>query len=154
MRVTFSNDDGSQFERWANEYGSVFKVTTGLGRSSVMLCDPKAVVHFYSKDDFIYSRLPFSKTIFQNLVSKIATAMSVSNVILQLGGNMLSAEFEDHRRWYDPLFCVPKNSFDLSRMRRAVAPAFSTAALRSVLGVFYDEAYKVFPAKIVPLRLR
>jgi len=46
---------GSIYEQWANEYGLVFGVPTTLGGNKiVLLCDPKAIAHFYAKETWTY----------------------------------------------------------------------------------------------------
>ncbi|KAM6495223.1 Cytochrome P450 [Amanita muscaria] len=101
------------FDRWISEYGYVFKVPTGLGTNRIVISDPKAVAHVYANDGFGYLRQNMPKTLSRALYDKS-------------GHSMVSADKEDHRR-----------------QRRALVPAFTNAALRESMSVFYDSAYKL-----------
>ncbi|KIL62637.1 hypothetical protein M378DRAFT_108174 [Amanita muscaria Koide BX008] len=78
----FENDFGLRLEKWANEYGSVYKLPIGLGRSHVILCDPKAITHFHAKDGFTYLRHPFLKAVLE----------------MFLGHSMVTTDKDDHKR--------------------------------------------------------
>ncbi|KAJ8077591.1 hypothetical protein PM082_002023 [Marasmius tenuissimus] len=77
-----SEDVGKIYENWAEEYGSVYKVPTIFGREKIMILDPKAISHFYSKETFVYVGTPLSK----RFISRI------------FGKGLLWAEGESHRR--------------------------------------------------------
>lgn len=49
-------DDVSLYENWASQYGSVFQIPAPFGSRKVVLCDPKAVAHFYSLETIVYGR--------------------------------------------------------------------------------------------------
>ncbi|KAG2127115.1 cytochrome P450 [Suillus clintonianus] len=49
------------YERWAVEYGPVYRVPIALGESRVILWDPKAVSHFFARDTASYEQTPFNK---------------------------------------------------------------------------------------------
>lgn len=78
----FENDFGLRLEKWANEYGSVYRLPIGLGRSHVILCDPKAITHFHAKDGFTYLRHPFLKAVLE----------------MFLGHSMVTTDKDDHKR--------------------------------------------------------
>lgn len=48
--VQESKDGSPIFEKWAEEYGSVFRMPVAMGGNQLVLCDPKAISHFYSKE--------------------------------------------------------------------------------------------------------
>jgi len=56
------------YEEWAEQYGAVFRTPIALGRTRVVLCDPKAIQHFYSKGTYGYIRNSMSKLLIKNLV--------------------------------------------------------------------------------------
>ena len=55
-KINESNDPGSLYEAWEKQYGSVYAVPSTIGMSKVMLCDPKAVAHFYQYETSRYER--------------------------------------------------------------------------------------------------
>ncbi|KAH7927044.1 cytochrome P450 [Leucogyrophana mollusca] len=77
-----SGDAGAMYEQWAEEYGLVYKVPAALGKSRVVLCDPKAVAHFYARETFGYVLTPLSK-------------MAIEAIV---GRGLLWAQGESHRR--------------------------------------------------------
>ncbi|KAG0695669.1 cytochrome P450 [Suillus ampliporus] len=105
-----SQDSAAVYERWAKEYGVVYMIPNILGQTKVVLCDPKAIAHFYARDTWIYVQTPLSLAILEAFA----------------GRGLLWAHGESHRR-----------------QRKALAPAFSNAAIRKLTSVFYDSAYKV-----------
>ncbi|KAK2463848.1 hypothetical protein APHAL10511_004153 [Amanita phalloides] len=89
-----SNDRASVYKRWAKEYGHVFEIPIQFGKRNVILCDPKAIAHVFSKDTFTYFTLPFVKA--------FRKAMA--------GRSMLDEEGEEHRRLrriLSPAFSYP-----------------------------------------------
>ncbi|KAG2152823.1 cytochrome P450 [Suillus clintonianus] len=97
------------YEKWAIEYGPVYKVPDVLGESRVILWDPKAISHLFARDTWLYHQTPFNK---------IAVQMT-------LGRGVLWADGESHKR-----------------QRKALNPAFSAAAIRSLTYIFQDAAHK------------
>jgi len=57
------NPDGASaaYEEWAQKYGPVFTVPSTLGSNKIVLCDPKAIGHFYSKETWTYNQIPLAK---------------------------------------------------------------------------------------------
>ncbi|KAG6826857.1 hypothetical protein H0H92_014152 [Tricholoma furcatifolium] len=50
-RVMHDADDSSTLtEQWAKKYGSAFRMPIALGSSRIILFDPQAVTHFYSRE--------------------------------------------------------------------------------------------------------
>ena len=56
-----SSSTGSLFEQWAKEYGPVYEVPTTLGGNKIVLCDPKAVAHYYARETWTYLLLPSTR---------------------------------------------------------------------------------------------
>ncbi|KAH0839443.1 cytochrome P450 [Lanmaoa asiatica] len=77
-----SRDSGAVYEKWAEEYGWVYKVPSALGGTRIVLCDPKAIAHLYGGEPWTYILTPFGKIITENFVGK----------------GILSAKGESHRR--------------------------------------------------------
>ena len=53
------------YEEWAEQYGAVFCTPIALGKTQIILCDPKAIQHFFSKDTYGYVQNAI-RTIFVN----------------------------------------------------------------------------------------
>ena len=62
-------DQGEVAERWAAEYGSVYTIPTPLGSTRVVVTDPKAILHFYSRETYGYVQSAFAKIAIENIVS-------------------------------------------------------------------------------------
>ena len=67
-RILDADDSGSLYEAWAQEYGPVYAVPSTLGSERVVLCDPKAIAHFYSRETWTYIQTPFTK---RNLAASV-----------------------------------------------------------------------------------
>ncbi|KAI0637564.1 cytochrome P450 [Trametes polyzona] len=70
------------YEDWAAQYGSVYRVPTALGSTTVILMDPKAVSHFYTHETYTYVQTKLSRVAIENL----------------FGRGLLWAEGESHKR--------------------------------------------------------
>ncbi|KAF7969717.1 hypothetical protein HWV62_26120 [Athelia sp. TMB] len=111
MVVSAAGGDPSPFfEQWAREYGSVFRVPTAMGQNQLVLCDPKAISHLYSKETYGFVQTGFNRGFFEILI----------------GRGLLWAEGDSHKR-----------------QRKALTPAFSAPAIRHMLPIFLDSAYKI-----------
>ncbi|EEB93191.1 hypothetical protein MPER_08190 [Moniliophthora perniciosa FA553] len=75
-------DSGERIEQWAKEYGSVFKIPTVMGGAKIVVCDPRAVRDFYSKETWTYVGTPLSKRFIERA----------------FGRGLLWAEGESHKR--------------------------------------------------------
>lgn len=64
-----SPSTASIYNDWAQQYGAVYSVPAPMGGSRVILCDPKAVHHFYSRDCFEYVQTPLRLAIVERFVS-------------------------------------------------------------------------------------
>ncbi|KAJ8591195.1 hypothetical protein M405DRAFT_123438, partial [Rhizopogon salebrosus TDB-379] len=47
-------DSAEMYERRAEESGVVYKIPGVLGQTRIVLCDPKAIAHFYARESWIY----------------------------------------------------------------------------------------------------
>ncbi|KIJ58857.1 hypothetical protein HYDPIDRAFT_101898 [Hydnomerulius pinastri MD-312] len=56
-----SDDAGAMYETWAEEYGVVYQVPSTLGKTRIVLCDPKAIAHFYARETWTYIQTPVTK---------------------------------------------------------------------------------------------
>ncbi|KAG5651862.1 hypothetical protein H0H81_007142 [Sphagnurus paluster] len=111
--ISESEDSGVVFEEWEKQYGAVYAIPTMLGAREIVLCDPKAIAHYYAGDTFTFQQPPDSRFLMGHF----------------FGHNVLWAEGETHKRHVEPL------------QRRSLSPAFSNAAIRELTPVFYDSAY-------------
>ncbi|KIK44327.1 hypothetical protein CY34DRAFT_786501 [Suillus luteus UH-Slu-Lm8-n1] len=55
-----SQDSGAMYERWATEYGVAYTIPGVLGRTRIVLCDPRAIAHFYARETWTYVQTPLS----------------------------------------------------------------------------------------------
>ncbi|EPS95223.1 hypothetical protein FOMPIDRAFT_1019585 [Fomitopsis schrenkii] len=111
-----SSEAGPLYEQWAEEYGSAFNVPCEFGRSCLVLCDPKAIQHFYIRETRAYVHTSLTRTFTERLVGRC----------------LFWAEGETHR--------------SPARQRKALAPAFSPTAVKELLPVFSATAHKVVAA--------
>ncbi|KAL0948964.1 hypothetical protein HGRIS_009067 [Hohenbuehelia grisea] len=80
--LTESQDSAAVYGEWAAQYGPVFRIPAILGSYKILLCDPKALAHFYSKETFTYVQTGFSRIFIEKF----------------FGRGLLWAEGESHRR--------------------------------------------------------
>ncbi|EIW74088.1 cytochrome P450 [Coniophora puteana RWD-64-598 SS2] len=72
-----SSDAGPLFEAWEQEYGSVYSVPSTIGIARIVLCDPKAVMHFYQYETLRYDRSEVDKHILKTMVSYCVTLYDI-----------------------------------------------------------------------------
>ena len=60
-RIHDAEDSGAIYGAWAQEYGGVYTVPSTLGSRRIVLCDPKAIAHFYARETWTYIQIPFTK---------------------------------------------------------------------------------------------
>lgn len=65
-----SFDRSAIYEQWANEYGAVYTIPTALGGTRLIVCDPKAAAHIYTKDTYAYVGIPVLKRFMKKFVSR------------------------------------------------------------------------------------
>ena len=76
-REVFTGDSGALCEEWMDKYGVVYQIPTPLGSRRTILCDPKAIAHFYSKETYVYIQNTFTKNAIANLVSMQSVKSSI-----------------------------------------------------------------------------
>lgn len=67
-REIFRDDSGALYEDWAKEYGPVYQIPAPFGGRRVILTDPKAISHFYSRESFTYVQNKFMRRSIESLV--------------------------------------------------------------------------------------
>ncbi|KAG2358499.1 cytochrome P450 [Suillus spraguei] len=77
-----SQDSSGMYERWATEYGVTYMIPSVLGQTRIVLCDPRAIAHFYARDTWTYVQIP------------LALAMLETSI----GRGLLWSQGEAHRR--------------------------------------------------------
>ncbi|KAG1818513.1 cytochrome P450 [Suillus subaureus] len=77
-----SQDSGEMYERWATEYGVAYMIPSVLGQTRIVLCDPRAIAHFYARETWTYVQTPLSLTLLE----------------ASMGRGLLWSQGEDHKR--------------------------------------------------------
>ncbi|EIW82619.1 cytochrome P450 [Coniophora puteana RWD-64-598 SS2] len=54
--INESNDPAAIFESWEKKYGGIYSIPSTAWMNQIVLCDPKAVAHFYHYETTRYSR--------------------------------------------------------------------------------------------------
>ncbi|KAG2101118.1 cytochrome P450 [Suillus discolor] len=65
-----SHDRAAIYERWATEYGVVYMIPSVLGQTNVVLCDPKAIAHFYARETWTYVKTPLTLAVLDSSIGK------------------------------------------------------------------------------------
>ncbi|KAG2139230.1 cytochrome P450, partial [Suillus clintonianus] len=100
------------YENWAREYGPVYKVPHVMGQSRVILWDPSAIAHLFSKDTWLYNQTPFNKI----------------GIRTTLGRGVLWADGESHKRQRKVL----NPAFSAGAIRRLTS-IFQDAAHKTII---------------------
>ncbi|KAI6154234.1 cytochrome P450 [Pisolithus tinctorius] len=53
-QIAQSPDTGALYEAWTKKYGAAYVVPTTLGGKKIMLCDPRALAHFFARESWTY----------------------------------------------------------------------------------------------------
>ncbi|KAF7309908.1 Cytochrome P450 [Mycena indigotica] len=127
-RIVKAADTGLLFQEWAEEYGPVYQIAAPLGAKRLVLCDPKAVNHFYSMERSVYVKTQLGRNVIANLVCSPSLYVPIScptdcSLVVVYSGL--------------------KETVTNGNQRKALTPAFSNAAIRRLTDVFYDSAYKL-----------
>lgn len=64
------DNPGLVYETWAEEYGPAYLVSGPFGSKRVVICDPKANAHFYSRETYGYVQTKLSRVFIENLVCR------------------------------------------------------------------------------------
>ncbi|KAG8214363.1 hypothetical protein J3R82DRAFT_9352 [Butyriboletus roseoflavus] len=67
-RILDAENSGAIYEAWAVEYGPVYAIPSTFGKRTIVLNDPKAIAHFYSKDTWTYTQTPATRKVLANIV--------------------------------------------------------------------------------------
>ena len=59
-----SSDFGGMYRDWEKDYGPVYEIPSTLGSTILVLQDPRAIAHLYSKDTWAYHQFKFAKAVF------------------------------------------------------------------------------------------
>ncbi|KAG5649166.1 hypothetical protein H0H81_005738, partial [Sphagnurus paluster] len=57
-----AEDSGVLYEEWEKQYGAVYAIPSKLGSRDIVLCDPKAIAHYYAGDTFTYQQSSASRS--------------------------------------------------------------------------------------------
>ncbi|KAG1882732.1 cytochrome P450 [Suillus subluteus] len=68
--VASSKDSGGMYERWATEYGVAYMIPSVLGQTRIVLCDPRAIAHFYARETWTYVQTPLSLALLESSVGR------------------------------------------------------------------------------------
>ena len=68
LLIKAPNGRGEIYEQWAKTYGPAYRVAGPLGSTRVVICDPRALAHYYSKETFTYVQSKFTKVLMANIV--------------------------------------------------------------------------------------
>ncbi|KJA19568.1 hypothetical protein HYPSUDRAFT_143511 [Hypholoma sublateritium FD-334 SS-4] len=68
--INEADDPGVLFDHWALQYGPAFRIPGGFGSNRIVICDPKAAAHFYSKQVSCYVRTKLSQVLIENLFGR------------------------------------------------------------------------------------
>lgn len=71
-------DSPEMYEAWAEEYGPVYQVPSVLGTARIVLCDPKAIAHFYAKETTTYILTPLGRFVTSIVVCLLQTCSMIS----------------------------------------------------------------------------
>jgi hypothetical protein len=72
-----SPDSSVLFERWAEEYGSAYRVPHSFWSSQIVLADPKAVACFFAHETTTYVRNSVTKRAVERLVGLLSSHMFI-----------------------------------------------------------------------------
>ena len=87
-------------EVWYQEYGGAYEIPLVLGERRVVLCDPKALAHFFARDSWSYVLAQADNVALARSVrGSPMYCISVSSQSIQIGEGVLSADGEIHRRY-------------------------------------------------------
>ena len=63
-----SSDHGGTYKNWEKTYGPVYQIPSTLGSRVLVLHDPRAIAHLYSKDTSTYHQIGFVKSLFKSIL--------------------------------------------------------------------------------------
>ncbi|KAI9460049.1 hypothetical protein HD554DRAFT_2000093, partial [Boletus coccyginus] len=96
--------------------GAAYRLPSVLGTTCIVLCDPKAIAHFYAKETTTYILTPLA-----NFLSDTMYTNGLYHLLLSPSTLIANC---------------------LRSLRESPNPALSVAAVRKLLPIFYDSAHK------------
>ena len=69
--INNSPDPDELYQCWAEEYGSVYRIPHMMGASTVMITDPKGIVHFYTRGAFGYMQTKLMRLLMDIMVNTL-----------------------------------------------------------------------------------
>src|SRR6267154_1612543 len=76
--ILSSPDSAAMYEHWAEEYGVVYTIPSVLGQTQIVLCDPRAIAHFYARETWTYVQTPLTLTATERAVRQRLLLISFS----------------------------------------------------------------------------
>jgi hypothetical protein len=132
-------------KEWIADYGLVFQVPWAMGSNQVVLCDPKAVAHFYARDSTVYVGSKATRKVTELMVRRGSFSRRPPSCFLYYRWDEVS--FGPRTTIIEGMYLIAGHDFYINlypfRQRRALAPGFTNAAIRSLSTIFYKSAYKV-----------
>ena len=100
-KVFPSSDVGFVYQDWERTYGPVYEIPASFGSRHVVLSDPKAIAHFFSKDTTTYHQPAVQRAGGRRLVSVCPPAFFrvFSHISFQFGDILVAVEGETHKRF-------------------------------------------------------
>jgi hypothetical protein len=72
-----AHDPTPVYDAWFAEYGPAFVLPLPLGRSRIVLGDPKAIAHVFARDTWDWSQPTLTKIVVEALVSRCELSLIV-----------------------------------------------------------------------------
>ncbi|KIM79200.1 hypothetical protein PILCRDRAFT_10611 [Piloderma croceum F 1598] len=69
--LSSQQDVAPVLEEWAERYEAMFRIPEVLGRTTIILCDPKAIQHFYSKETYVYVHDALGKALTADILASV-----------------------------------------------------------------------------------
>ncbi|KAK2463004.1 hypothetical protein APHAL10511_004991 [Amanita phalloides] len=125
-KVFVSSDLSSTYRDWERMYGPVYQMPASLGTIHVVLNDPKALTHLFSKDTTTYSEPPAQRYEGRKLVSVVPQRSPEPSIEFQFGDMLITLEGETHKR-----------------IRRVLSSPLAVSAIRNITPAIFDSAYQL-----------
>ncbi|KAG2144209.1 cytochrome P450 [Suillus clintonianus] len=68
--LSTSPDSGTMYEHWAEEYGVAYMIPSVLGQTKIILCDPRAIAHFFARETWTYVKTPLALALTEVSIGK------------------------------------------------------------------------------------
>ncbi|KAG2151473.1 cytochrome P450 [Suillus clintonianus] len=65
-----SDNNAAMYEQWTEEYGVVYMIPAVLGKTRLVLSDPRAIAHFFARESWTYVQTPLSLALIESLVGR------------------------------------------------------------------------------------